>query len=89
MLFISDKPVILLMHGFLSCSACWVENLAHESLGFLLADAGVDVWMGNNRGNKYSRKHVSLSPKDQRFWEFTYQHLFFYLIEKLELHCIL
>lgn len=64
------KPAILIQHGLLSCSSCWVENLANESLGFMLADAGVDVWLGNNRGNKYSRSHVSLSPDDPRFWEF-------------------
>lgn len=64
------KPAILLQHGLLSCSSCWVENLANESLGFMLADAGVDVWLGNNRGNKYSKSHVSLRPDDPRFWEF-------------------
>ncbi|XP_048776607.2 lysosomal acid lipase/cholesteryl ester hydrolase-like isoform X2 [Ostrea edulis] len=69
------KPVILLQHGFLSCSSCWVDNLVNESLGFLLADAGVDVWMGNNRGNKYSRSHASLSPSDPRFWEFSWDEM--------------
>lgn len=69
------KPAILLQHGLLSCSSCWVENLANESLGFMLADAGVDVWLGNNRGNKYSKSHVSLSPDDPRFWEFSWDEM--------------
>lgn len=36
----------------------------------MLADAGYDVWMANARGTPYSQ-HISLSPKSERFWDFS------------------
>lgn len=66
------KPVVLLQHGFLWSSMAWVVMGPERSLSYLLADSGYDVWVGNSRGNIYSRKHIKYSPDKEKemFWNF-------------------
>ena len=48
----------------------WIMNDADKANAFILSRAGYDVWMGNNRGSKYSMEHVTKKPSDRDFWDF-------------------
>ncbi|XP_053602237.1 lipase 3-like [Plodia interpunctella] len=72
------RPVVFLQHGLLSSSAEWVLMLPGKGLAYILAEAGYDVWMGNARGNTYSKHHVSLNPTSSSFWKFSWHEIGYY-----------
>ncbi|KAI4495300.1 hypothetical protein M0804_001501 [Polistes exclamans] len=69
---------ILLQHGLLASSTDWVLTGPRKSLAFILADYGYDVWLGNFRGNTYSRAHKNLSTNDAKFWDFSWHEMGIY-----------
>lgn len=63
---------VYLHHGLLMSSEIWVTMLnKNQNLPFVLYELGYDVWMGNNRGNKYSQKHLFHSISSEAFWDFS------------------
>ncbi|XP_063382174.1 lipase 3-like [Cydia fagiglandana] len=71
-----DRPVVFLMHGLLSSSADWVLMGPGCAFAYILAENGYDVWMGNARGNYYSRNHTILNPDTvPTFWNFSWDEI--------------
>ncbi|KAJ2950012.1 hypothetical protein O0L34_g11349 [Tuta absoluta] len=70
-----DRPVVFVMHGLMASSADYIIMGPGTALGYTLADGGFDVWMGNARGTHYSKRHVTLSPRDIDFWQFSWEEI--------------
>ncbi|XP_002165026.2 gastric triacylglycerol lipase isoform X1 [Hydra vulgaris] len=71
----SNGKVAFLQHGILDSSATFLMNPPDQSLGFILADAGYDVWLGNSRGNTYSSENIKFTTKDKEFWDFSFDEM--------------
>lgn len=69
------KPVIILQHGNEDSSDNWVINDENKAPGFYLANQGYDIWLPNNRGNKYSMTHESISLYNRQFWDYSFQEM--------------
>ncbi|KAL1876259.1 cholesterol esterase [Diaporthe australafricana] len=74
-----QKRVVYLHHGLLMNSEVWVcLTEAQKVLPFVLVERGFDVWLGNNRGNKYSKKSVRSAPTSIEFWNFSIDEFAFH-----------
>ncbi|KAF2077848.1 hypothetical protein CYY_000810 [Polysphondylium violaceum] len=71
-----DRKPVILQHGLLDSSFGWVVNLPHQSLAYILADQGYDVWLMNFRGTTYSLNHTRFdSKKDKEYWQFSFDEM--------------
>ncbi|RLM74328.1 triacylglycerol lipase 2-like [Panicum miliaceum] len=68
----AGKVPVLLQHGLLMDGVTWLMNSPAESLGYILADGGYDVWIANSRGTVYSRGHTTLSSGDPAYWDWSW-----------------
>ncbi|EDS31959.1 lipase 1 [Culex quinquefasciatus] len=75
---VPGRRPILMMHSWFSSCADWVVIGPGNALGYLLADRGYDIWMGNVRGNRYSRRHERLRVKSRAFWDFSLDEIGYY-----------
>ncbi|KAK8763163.1 hypothetical protein V5799_034230 [Amblyomma americanum] len=66
------KQPIILMSGLLGDSSNYVMDYPKQSLGYVLADKGYDVWLGNVRGNTYGKRHKRYNTRSRRFWNFSF-----------------
>ncbi|XP_077536701.1 lysosomal acid lipase/cholesteryl ester hydrolase-like isoform X2 [Haemaphysalis longicornis] len=63
---------VFVMTGLLADSASVVLDFPKRSLGFVLADNGYDVWLGNLRGSTHGKKHKTWDVKSRKFWNFSF-----------------
>ena len=74
-----QKKVVYMHHGLMMNSEVWVCITEKERcLPFVLVEMGYDVWFGNNRGNKYSKKSAKSPPTDTQFWNFSIDEFAFH-----------
>lgn len=71
------QPVIFMQHGLMATADTWIYNSAAVAPAFMLARAGYDIWLGNNRGNQYSRGHKTLNPDTDKvsYYDYSFQEL--------------
>ncbi|KAL6851522.1 hypothetical protein ACP4OV_020455 [Aristida adscensionis] len=71
----ASKIPVLLQHGLMMDGVTWLMNSPDESLGYILADNGYDVWIANTRGTVYSQRHITLSSTDPAYWDWSWDEL--------------
>nr|XP_027187780.1 triacylglycerol lipase 2-like isoform X2 [Cicer arietinum] len=69
---------VLLQHGLFMDGVTWLLLPPSQSLAFLLAENGFDVWIANTRGTKYSHQHTSFSSNSSDYWNWSWDELVAY-----------
>lgn len=68
------KKPVMMQHGLLNSCDDWIV-LGEKCLCFILANQCYDVWIGNNRGTFYGRRHKWLDPNGSKFWDFCWHEM--------------
>lgn len=53
----------------------WVLNHPDVSPAYILARNGYDVWLGNNRGNRWSNQHERLNDTQEEYWDWSWEEM--------------
>ncbi|KFB46695.1 AGAP003082-PB-like protein [Anopheles sinensis] len=69
---------VLLVHGVFASSADFLIIGPNNSIAYLLADNGYDVWLVDVRGNRYSRRHQHLHSESKEYWDFSWHEIGYY-----------
>lgn len=77
------SKTVLLQHGLFASSADWIMNGPEKGLGYVLADAGYDVWMTNIRGNRYSKDHILFKSDSESYWDFSWHDVALYDVPEI------
>ena len=67
---VSGKPAVLFVHAQDCDMMEYLVNTPDTAPALVLANLGYDVWLGNNRGNRYSLEHTKLNVKKKAYWDF-------------------
>jgi lysosomal acid lipase/cholesteryl ester hydrolase len=84
--FRSEKKIpVYFQHGLFDSSDGFICNYERNCLPFIMLKRGFDVWIGNSRGNKYSKyaeiragKDATTFSADKKFWDYSFHDMGLY-----------
>ena len=65
----NPRPPVYFQHGWMGSCMNWFM-IGEDSLPFLAYERGFDVWLGNFRGNTFSREHIKYNVYSEQFWDY-------------------
>ncbi|GLJ09318.1 hypothetical protein SUGI_0106560 [Cryptomeria japonica] len=74
----AHKEPVFLYHGIFQGGEGWLLDEPKESLAFILADSGYDVWIGSTRTTNFTYGHITYNRKQKEFWDWSCDELVSY-----------
>ena len=72
-----DRRPVIINHGIFASADSFILD-GKDALAFKLLDSGYDVWLANNRGNKYSRENLRFNPNQEQYFDFSFAEMGIY-----------